>query len=184
MIIGVVWLLLLPLNEYSRNTYISENALLPGQVHTYFGGSEQNIWNAYKHEMRALAGRPQEEYEMEPCKSCSTFADGSVHSISQELGKIFRSAGLKVAKQKYEYHAAGNTYQGENVYSVLHAPRGDATEAIALVAAWRNMDGELNQGGVALVLTLARYFKSTCRSVLLRRRAKELQDGHCGPRTS
>ncbi|MCJ1247681.1 Glycosyl phosphatidyl inositol protein transamidase complex subunit [Trapelia coarctata] len=140
VIIGVVWLLLLPLNEYSRNTYISENALLPGQVHTYFGGSEQNIWNAYKHEMRALAGRPQEE-------------------ISQELGKIFRSAGLKVATQKYEFHAAGNTYQGENVYSILHAPRGDATEAIVLVAAWWNMDGELNQGGVALVLTLARYFK-------------------------
>ena len=46
------------------------------------------------------------------------------------------------------------------MYSILHAPRGDATEAIVLVAAWRNMDEELNQSGVALVLTLARYFKS------------------------
>ena len=77
---------------------------------------------------------------------------------------------MKVGTQKYEYHAAGNTYQGENVYSILHAPRGDATEAIVLVAAWRNMDGELNQGGVALVLTLARYFKSKCGSALASRK--------------
>lgn len=60
--VGVVWLCLLPLNEYSRYTYISENALLPGQVHTYFGGSEQNVFNAYKHEVRALAGDDQEKY--------------------------------------------------------------------------------------------------------------------------
>lgn len=58
----MVWLLLLPLNQYSRQTYISENALLPGQVHTYFGGSEQNIFNAYKNEVISLAGQEQEEY--------------------------------------------------------------------------------------------------------------------------
>ena len=52
---------MLPLNEYSRNTYISENALLPGQVHTYFGGSEQNIFNAYRHEVVALADKSQDE---------------------------------------------------------------------------------------------------------------------------
>ncbi|KAI4121518.1 MAG: hypothetical protein LQ338_006315 [Usnochroma carphineum] len=140
VVIGVVWLLLLPLNEYSRHTYISENALLPGQVHTYFGGSEQNVFNAYKYEVQAVTGRSHEE-------------------IAAKLSDIFQSIGLKAAKQKYEYHAAGNTYRGENAYAVLHAPRGDATEAIVLVAAWTNMDGELNQSGVALALTLARYFK-------------------------
>lgn len=64
IIVGTVWLLLLPLNEYSRQTYISENALLPGQVHTYFGGSEASIFNAYKNEVIALAGQEQEEYVM------------------------------------------------------------------------------------------------------------------------
>jgi glycosylphosphatidylinositol transamidase len=29
-----------------------------------------------------------------------------------------------------------------------------------LVGAWTNVEGELNKSGVALVLTLARYFKS------------------------
>ena len=79
--------------------------------------------------------------------------------IAATLSEIFTSTGLKAARQKYEYQAAGNTYRGENVYAILHAPRGDATEAIVLVAAWTNMDGELNQSGVALALTLARYFK-------------------------
>ncbi|KAL8679755.1 MAG: hypothetical protein Q9186_003971 [Xanthomendoza sp. 1 TL-2023] len=140
IVVGVVWLLLLPLNEYSRHTYISENALLPGQVHTYFGGSEQNVFNAYKHEVQSLTGKDHEE-------------------IAVNLSNIFLSMGLKAARQKYFYQAAGSFHSGENVYAVLHAPRGDATEAIVLVAAWINMDGELNQSGVALALTLARYFK-------------------------
>lgn len=61
VLVGLAWLLLLPLNNYSRHTYISENALLPGQVHTYFGGSEQSIFNAYKYEVQALAGKEQTE---------------------------------------------------------------------------------------------------------------------------
>ncbi|MCJ1324631.1 Glycosyl phosphatidyl inositol protein transamidase complex subunit [Thelotrema lepadinum] len=140
VLVGIVWLFLLPLDDYSRRTYISENALLPGQVHTYFSGSEQNIFNAYRHEVVALAEQPQE-------------------AISAKLEEILKSSGLKVATQKYKYRAGGNEYGGENVYAVLHAPRGDATEAIVLVAAWKNMEDQLNQSGVALALTLARYFK-------------------------
>lgn len=54
IVAGVVWLLLLPLDEYSRRTYISENALLPGQVHAYFSGSEQHIFRGYKKELEGL----------------------------------------------------------------------------------------------------------------------------------
>lgn len=61
VVIGVAWLLLLPLNQYSRQTYISENALLPGQVHTYFGGSDHNVFRAYRHEVAALAESTGEE---------------------------------------------------------------------------------------------------------------------------
>ncbi len=76
-----------------------------------------------------------------------------------KLGEIFKSAGLRSARQQYEYISSGQTTLGQNIYSILHAPRGDATEAIVLVAAWKNADGELNRSGVALLLTLARYFK-------------------------
>ena len=58
---GVAGLLLLPLDSYSRRTYISENALLPGQVHTYFGGSEQHVFRAYKEEVAALSGKDTHE---------------------------------------------------------------------------------------------------------------------------
>ena len=64
-----------------------------------------------------------------------------------------------MGRQNFTYMSSGNTYAGENVYSILQAPRGDATEAIVLMAAWKNAKGELNKNGVALALTLARYFK-------------------------
>ena len=54
LVVGLAWLLVLPLNEYSRNTYVSENALLPGQVHTYFTGSEHNVFRAYRHEVAGV----------------------------------------------------------------------------------------------------------------------------------
>ncbi|KAF2660690.1 Glycosylphosphatidylinositol:protein transamidase, GAA1 component [Lophiostoma macrostomum CBS 122681] len=140
IIVGVAWLLVLPLDEYSRNTYVSENALLPGQVHTYFTGSEHNIFRAYRHEVAGLADR-------------------SVEERTQRLSDIFRSSNLKVATQRYSYQAAGRNISNQNVYAVLQGPRADATEAIVLIGAWTNMDGQINHSGVALVLTLARYFK-------------------------
>ena len=80
---------------------------------------------------------------------------------------MLQSAGLRTARQRYEYTSSGQTVVGENLYSILHAPRGDATEVIVLVAAWTNADGQINRSGVALLLTLARYFKrrSMVRSV-------------------
>ncbi|KAJ4862248.1 gaa1-like, GPI transamidase component domain-containing protein [Trichoderma breve] len=138
--IGVVWLLLLPLDDYSRRTYVSENALLPGQVHTYFGGSEQSIFRAFRHEVDLLASKNNFE-------------------VNDKLESILTGFGVKVGRQNYTYHSAGEIYSGENVYGILQAPRGDATEAIVLVAAWKSIDEQLNRNGVALVLTLARYFK-------------------------
>lgn len=142
---------MLPQNDYSRRTYISENALLPGQVHTYFGGSDQDVFRAYKHEIDALVAATEE-------------GDGSSSGISNyeindALEGMFKGVGLKVGRQNFTYSASGRAYTGENVYAILQAPRGDATEAIVLVAAWRNVKGEANRRGVALLLTLARYFR-------------------------
>ena len=74
--------------------------------------------------------------------------------------ELLRDCGLKDGRQRYEYSSAGNSGSGENVYAILQGPRADATEAIVLIAAWKNMDDVINYSGVALVLTLARYFKS------------------------
>ncbi|KAJ9134729.1 Glycosylphosphatidylinositol transamidase [Pleurostoma richardsiae] len=140
ILIGVLWLLLLPLDNYSRRTYISENALLPGQVHTYFGGSDQNVFRAYKHEVNALA-------------------ETDNLAVNDKLESIFKGIGLKVGRQNFLYKSAGATYAGENIYAILQAPRGDATEAIVLLAPWKNIKEEFNRNGVALTLTLSRYFR-------------------------
>lgn len=150
IIVGVAWLLMLPQNDYSRRTYISENALLPGQVHTYFGGSDQDVFRAYKHEVDALASASAREPESPRLSN---------YEINDALENMFKGIGLKVGRQNFTYSAAGREYKGENVYAILHAPRGDATEAIVLVAAWRNVKDEPNKRGVALLLTLARYFR-------------------------
>lgn len=140
IVVGIAWLLVLPLNEYSRQTYISENAILPGQVHTHFGGSEHNVFRAYRQEVYALSERPEEE---------------RVGGLEQVLS----DQGLKVATQPYRYEVAGEVIAGTNVYGVLQGPRADATEAMVLMAGWYNVDGKTNYSGVALALALGRYFK-------------------------
>lgn len=173
----MAWLLLLPLEEYSRKTYISENALLPGGVHTYFAGSEQNVFRAYRHEVHALAGQRDDHGQR---------LNATTEQMVELVGGIFKGQGLKVATQKFRYEAGGAVYEGENVYALLEAPRGDATEAVVLVAPWINGEEQLNESGVALVLALARYFKrELSRSPPKRRRADGIaQDGRYGPRTS
>ncbi|KAJ1325636.1 GPI-anchor transamidase subunit GAA1 [Microdochium nivale] len=140
VIVGVIWLFLLPLNDYSRRTYISENAILPGQVHTYFSGSDQNVFRAFRHEIDELKDKTNIE-------------------INDGLESIYKGIGLKVGRQNYTFTSAGKDYSGENIYAILQAPRGDATEAIVLVTSWKNIKNEWNRSAVALGLTLARYFK-------------------------
>jgi GPI-anchor transamidase subunit GAA1 len=157
MVAGVVWLLLLPLQQYSRQTYISENALLPGQVHTYYSGSEQNVFRAYKHEVARMIVQPWTT--LENGTKIYHPLPASDDDRRRKFQELFRNAGLKTATQKYEYRSSGTVYGGENYYGVLQAPRGDGTEAIVLMAPIRNINNELNLQGVTLLLSLAKYFK-------------------------
>ena len=157
MLGGIVWILLLPLQQYSRQTYISENALLPGQVHTYFGGSEHNIFRAYRHEVARVIVAPWTHDEN------GTRIDLPVQATDNERGdkfvQLLKNTGLKVGRQAYRYYSNGKKHEGENIYGVLHAPRGDGTEAIVLVAPVRNIKGEVNLNGVTLLVSLAKYMK-------------------------
>nr|KAK5445622.1 Glycosyl phosphatidyl inositol protein transamidase complex subunit [Exophiala xenobiotica] len=153
---GIIWILLLPLDEYSRRTYISENALLPGQVHTYFGGSEQNVFRAYRHELATVLDPLTSSDNHTVTRDDLRIAEDNRSNKIQEL---FRNAGLKTAKQRYSYTSSGRTYEGENVYALLHAPRGDGTEAVVILAALENIEGALNVNGVPLLISLSRYFK-------------------------
>ncbi|CAN8104741.1 unnamed protein product [Discula destructiva] len=168
IVVGVAWLLMLPQNDYSRRTYISENALLPGQVHTYFGGSDQNVFRAYKHEVDLLAAPAHHTTEEDGDGGRGVTVPAKTnHEINDGLEAMFQAMGLKTGRQNFTYNTHTTTTTtttttaaaGENIYALLQAPRGDATEAIVLVAPWTNMAGAPNRRGVALLLTLARYFR-------------------------
>ncbi|KAK5957618.1 Glycosyl phosphatidyl inositol protein transamidase complex subunit [Knufia fluminis] len=151
---GILWLLFLPLDEYSRRTYISENALLPGQVHTYFHGTEQNIFRAYRHEIADVL-EVQEHIQQD---GSTAYMKATPQHRNQRIRDLFANSGIKSAVQPYKYKVGGQDYEGENVYGIVHAPRGDGTESIVIVAPVENFEGQLNTNGVTLLLTLARYF--------------------------
>lgn len=137
---GITWLLVLPNDEFNIPTRISESALLPGQVQTHFGGSDYMVLNAFRNEIRLWDALGEEER-------------------LSGIESIFHNAGIKCARQSYNVSVGGRQHRGTNIYGLLEAPRGDATEALVLNAAWKNAQGVVNEGGVTQLLALARYFR-------------------------
>lgn len=135
---GIALLAMLPMEGQFRNTYISENALLPAQASTYFRESEWNIVRGYRHEVHMLES-----------------ANSSTRT--EAIQGWFEDIGLKTSVQDWEMSYGSEKRSGSNVYGILHAPRGENTEAMVLVAPWLNQDGEYNDGGISLVVALARY---------------------------
>lgn len=132
-ILGICWLtLLLPLEGQYRHTYISENALMPSQAYSYFRETEWNILRGYRTQIQVLEEKSSKER-------------------NEVVASWFQEFGAKTAFYEDDLH--GNT-----MYGVLHAPRGDGTEAMVLAAPWYNGDGEYNIGGAALATALSRFF--------------------------
>lgn len=127
-----VWLLILPIEGQYRNTYISENALMPSQVTSYFRESEWNFVRGYRSEI-------------------SKFDFNNITQHNRVVEGWLTDIGLKP-----QYHE--NKYGSDTLYSILHAPRGDDTESMVLAMPWITSDGERNIGGLSLGIAMARYF--------------------------
>lgn len=132
-LLSLVWLLVLPLDGQYRNTYTSENALMPGQVTSYFRESEWNIVRGFREEAQSLE-----------------HVDPSVRA--ERVMSLLDNFGYVASK-----HLPGDD-SADLVYGIMHAPRGDGTEAMVLAVPWVMRDGEYNEGGVAISLALARYW--------------------------
>ncbi|CDR38740.1 CYFA0S02e05138g1_1 [Cyberlindnera fabianii] len=130
-IVGVSWLAVLPMDGQYRNTYISENALMPSQAYSYFRESEWNILRGYRTQIQ-------------------NFTMGDISTNMETMRTWLEDVGYKTEIHKGEH--------GDNLYAIFHAPRGDDTEAIVLGAGYFNSDGEFNISGMSLALALARYF--------------------------
>lgn len=130
---SVVWLLVLPIEGNYRNTYISENALMPSQVMSYFRESEWNIVRGYRDEI-------------------ALYEDSSSEVRNDYIETMLNKFGFVTS-----YHQ--NTKFADTLYGIMHAPRGDDTEAMVLTIPSKTSDGEYNEGGLAISLALARYFR-------------------------
>lgn len=146
-LVSIVLIVILPMEGQYRRTYISENALMPSQAYSYFRESEWNILRGYRTQLESFIKFPSEEnISIERAYEIVTSQDrfATIKSWLQEFG-------VKTAT----YH---NNVTGDTLYGVLHAPRGDGTEAMVLCMPWHNGDGDFNIGGTALGINLARYF--------------------------
>ncbi|KAI8876384.1 Gaa1-domain-containing protein [Backusella circina FSU 941] len=136
-IVGIGWILLLPYQGYNKHTYISENALLPGQVNLDYGYND--IRTAEDYRTKIL------EFQNKDSASRANF-------IHQE----FRRTGFVSAIQQFDIEGKET---GANVFAINRAPRSDGKEALVLSASWKSRTGEFNTNGIAALLSLAKLFK-------------------------
>lgn len=131
-IVSSIWLVILPIEGQYRRTYISENALMPSQAYSYFRESEWNILRGYRSQIEQ-------------------FDSIDNNDRNEQMAEWLQSFGAKTAI--YD----GQEY-GDSLYGILHAERGDGTEAILLAVPWYNSEGEFNAGGASLGISLSRFF--------------------------
>ncbi|CAI4035021.1 hypothetical protein SMKI_12G1590 [Saccharomyces mikatae IFO 1815] len=129
---GFISIAILPMDGQYRRTYISENALMPSQAYSYFRESEWNILRGYRSQIEEMVNMTSMER-------------------NNIMGSWLQEFGTKTAIYENEQY-------GETLYGVMHAPRGDGTEAMVLAVPWFNSDDKFNVGGAALGVSLARFF--------------------------
>ncbi|POW14716.1 hypothetical protein PSTT_02701 [Puccinia striiformis] len=140
---------ILPTDLLSRSTYLSENAILPGQVNTYWSWDHVHKADRYADLVDQWRGFD------------------SVQRATQ-IKRLLQSFGLRSQTQSYAFSSIGTDSQiisnGTNVHAILHAPRTDGSEALVLMASWQTRKpgsdirgANINVRGVASVLALAEY---------------------------
>eukprot|EP01114_Cavostelium_apophysatum_P020126 TRINITY_DN6657_c0_g1_i2.p1 TRINITY_DN6657_c0_g1~~TRINITY_DN6657_c0_g1_i2.p1 ORF type:complete len:173 (+),score=19.44 TRINITY_DN6657_c0_g1_i2:28-519(+) len=97
--------------QYAHNTYMSENALLPG-----------------------IGGAAYWEQDLEAAKQISDGFAGNKKSNNlsdaEWIASRLRSESLEVHLQNYEVTSANGRSIGTNVHCIIRAPKGSGTESI------------------------------------------------------
>lgn len=135
---AVIFLLQLALDGQYRHTYISENAMMPGQAHTFFRESEWNFVRGYRNEVVNMMNY-------------------SLNEKTKAVEELLIGMGYKTNILEYTDPSTGEVKP--TLYAIYHVPKGDDTEAMVLATPWNATDGRLNVGALSLTLGLARYFR-------------------------
>ncbi|KAF9149155.1 Glycosyl phosphatidyl inositol protein transamidase complex subunit [Linnemannia schmuckeri] len=138
--VSFFWLLALPHQDYSKRTYVSENALLPGSANVQFNWDDNLAAEAFRDTVQRIASLPSIER-------------------AQALEQQFAAIGLKSATQNYTLNTSTESLHGVNTYAVFYAPRSDGTEALVLSASWLSRDKTTNTNAISILLSLGKTFK-------------------------
>ncbi|GAA6039388.1 hypothetical protein JCM8097_002829 [Rhodosporidiobolus ruineniae] len=146
---GLLYTLALPYKGLGRKHYISENALQPGNVNTYWNWADVHVADLYADNVAKWSA-----------------PDVTVEQRTRFMQDAFRDLGIPTSRQHYEYQLGPNsTLSGINTYGILAAPKTDGAEVLVLSASWlsravgENGQQRINTRGISTVLALANYFK-------------------------
>lgn len=137
-IFSIVFIFTLAMDGQYRHTYISENALMPSQAHTFFRESEWNYVRGYRNEILSIDELP-------------------IVEKNQILNDLLTTMGYKTDILNYKDPETGVVKP--TLYAIYHVPKGDDTEAMVLATPWFNPEGKSNINGIALSLGLSRYLR-------------------------
>ncbi|KAF9938496.1 Glycosyl phosphatidyl inositol protein transamidase complex subunit [Modicella reniformis] len=140
VMVSFVWLLALPHQNYSKETYVSENALMPGSATVRYEWNDYQAAEKYRDVVQRISNLPSFER-------------------AEALQNEFSQLGLKSATQNYTLHTSIDSRHGVNTYAVFYAPRSDGTEALVLSAPWTSRKQETNTNAIAMLLALGKVFK-------------------------
>ncbi|KAK3032076.1 hypothetical protein RJ639_036290 [Escallonia herrerae] len=139
---GVLALLLLPI--LAKNTYISENALLPGSARSMLSAHELSDANKFVKEISSLNVEPVSTGIETPRLIAQHIADlggeVSYHKFHPQLNKFhplhfFSSPDPGIVQVNYSCSS-----YGINTVGIIRAPRGDGKEAIVLVTPYNSLN--------------------------------------------
>lgn len=136
-VIGLIWIVLLPLDIFHDSGESDDRSLLVGQVAKHFSGADvvhidtlnADLWDSENH----------------------------VKSIEEQ----FMMLGLDISVQNYTSIIDDTTIHGQNIHGILRTPRGEGVETIVISAPWRTANREMNRNGIHLLLDVAKYYSST-----------------------
>ncbi|KAJ6314701.1 hypothetical protein OIU78_018227 [Salix suchowensis] len=150
---GVVALLLLPL--LAKNTYISENALMPGSASSMISNRDISEANRLASDLSGLNFEPQDAAALESRGILTKYmsdlgAEVSYHKFHHKPNQFhplhfFSSPDSTSSVDNFSCSA-----QGVNTVGIIRAPRGDGKEAIVLVTPYK-----FGKSGTAETLSLS-----------------------------
>ncbi|ORZ30316.1 Gaa1-like protein [Catenaria anguillulae PL171] len=137
-IAGVVAFLLLPTDPLRPRSYISENALLPAQIHTHFSYNDYQLIYDLDTSAQVL-----------PTTDAMRWVYGHLNAMGYETHRL-----------PYPCRANTTLPDCQAVYAILRAPRADGSEALVLSTSWDNeRSGSRNIYGSLLTLALAKFWR-------------------------